>query len=112
MKQLSKAGIIRQKNQAQPISLEQENYMWRNGILGDDTPEKLVNTVLYLIGVYFALCACDEHKNLKVGFYSQLKIKVDPQMNLCYMEYVENHSKNNQGGIKSLHVKNKIAKAF
>ncbi len=86
--------------------------MWRNGILRDDTPEKLINTVLYLIGVHFTLHAYNEHKNLKVGFYSQLKIKVDPQTNLHYLEYVENCSKNNQGGIKSLHIKNKMAKAF
>ena len=81
MKQLSKARIICQKNQAQPISLQQEDFMWRNGILGDNTPEKLVNTVLYLISVHFTLYACDEHKNLKVSFYSQLKIKVDPETN-------------------------------
>ncbi len=86
--------------------------MWQNSILGDDTPEKLVNMLLYLIGVHFALHVCDKHKNLKVGAYSQLKIKIDPHTNYCYLEYVENRLKNNQGGIKSLHHKTKVAKAF
>lgn len=112
MKQLSTAGIIRQKKQAQPISLQQEEQMWQSGILGDDTPEKLVNTLLYLIGVHFTPQACNKHKNLKVSAYSQLKIKVDPETNHCYLEYVENRSKNNQGGILSLHHKTKTAKAF
>ena len=40
--------------------------MWNTGLLGDDSPEKLVNTLLYLIGVHFALRACDEYKVLKV----------------------------------------------
>ncbi len=112
MKELSTAGIICHKKQAQPITLQQEEEMWQNGILGNDTPEKLVNTLLYLIGIYFALHAYDEHKNLKVGTYSQLKIKIDPHTNYCYLEYMENQSKNNQGGIKSLHHKTKVAKAF
>ncbi len=86
--------------------------MWRSGILSDGTPEKLVNTLLYLISVHFALRACDEHENLKVGCYSQLKVKIDPETNYRYLEYVENCSKNNQGGIKSLHHKTKTAKAF
>ena len=81
-------------------------------MLGDDTPEKLVNTLLYLIGIYFTLHACDEHKALKVGAYSQLKIKVDPETNIRYLEYNEHYAKNHQGGIKSLYHKNKIVKAF
>lgn len=63
--------------------------MWQAGILRDDTPEKLVNTLLYLIGIHFALHACDEHKSLKVGAFSQLKIKVNPETNLRYLEYVK-----------------------
>lgn len=112
MKQLSKASIIHPENQAQPITIEQEEEMWRSGILGDDTPEKLINTLLYLIGVHFTFLACDEYKNLKVSAYSQLKVKIDPHTNHRFLEYVENRSKNNQGGIKSLHHKMKTAKAF
>ena len=112
MKQLSRDGIIRQKNQAQPISIEQENSMWKSGVLGDDTPEKLVNTLLYLVGMHFALWAHNEYKALKVGAFSQLKIKVDPESQLWYLEYNEHRAKNHQCGIKSLHHKNKIVKAF
>ncbi len=112
MKQLSTAGIIHHKKQAQPISLEQEDHMWKSRILGNDTPEKLVNTLLYLIGVHFALCVCDKYKNLKVGVYSQLKIKIDPHTNHHYLEYVKNHSKNNQGGLKSLPSQEQDSKSF
>ena len=49
------------------IIIDQENYMWSTGLLGDNTPEKLVNTLPYLIGVHFTLRAVEEHKALKVG---------------------------------------------
>ncbi len=85
--------------------------MWGTGLLGDDTPEKLVNTVLYLIGVHFALRACDEHKALKVGAWSQLRVKIDDVMQK-YLEYTEHKSKSFQGGLKSLHDNLKIVCAF
>ncbi len=64
MKELSSAGIIHHKKQAQPITLQQEKEMWQNGILGLNMPKKLVNMLLYLISVHFTLHVCDEHKNL------------------------------------------------
>ncbi len=76
MKQLSKQGVIRECQQAKPISVKEEDYLWNTGLLSDDTPEKLINMLLYLIGLHFALCECNEHKALKVGFYSQLRIKM------------------------------------
>ncbi len=53
--------------------------MWEKGILGDSEPEQLVNTVLYLIGLHFALHAVNEYKALKTGVYSQFKVKYDYQ---------------------------------
>ncbi len=67
--------------------------------------------MLYLIGLHFTLCACDEHKNLRCGMYSQFKIKVDDQ-GQNYMEYTEHQSKNYQGGLKNLHQKPKVVKAY
>ncbi len=56
-------------------------------------PEKLVNMLLYLIGLHFTLHACDEHKALKVSYYSQLRIKMDQETKRHYLEYTEKHSK-------------------
>ncbi len=55
MKELSKNGVIRERNQAQLILFADEERIWQTGLLRDDTPEKLVNTLLYLIGIHFAL---------------------------------------------------------
>ena len=46
MKQLSKLGAVCPKEQADPIDVSEEEIMWSKGILGDDTTEKLVNTLL------------------------------------------------------------------
>ena len=86
--------------------------MWETGLLSDDTPEKLVNTLLYLIGIHFTLHACDEYKALKVGAYTQFRVKVDPETKRKYLEYTEKHSKNFQGGIHSLCDKPKVVRAF
>ncbi len=67
MKELSKQGIVHEQQQAQLITVEDEDKIWQTGLLGDDTPEKLLNMLLHLISVHFALRACDEHKALKVG---------------------------------------------
>ncbi len=112
MKELSKEGVIREYQEAKAISIQDEEHLWQMGLLGDDTPEKLVNTLLYLMGLHFALRACDEHKALKVGYYSQLHTKMDHDSNRCYLEYTEKHSKSFQGGIQQLRDKPKVVYVF
>ena len=41
--------------------------MWKNNILGEETPEKLRETVLFLLGINLGLCAGDEHYALRRG---------------------------------------------
>ena len=42
-------------------SLEFEEKLWSDNILGEDSPDKLCSTVLYLLGVNCALRAGDKH---------------------------------------------------
>ncbi|CAC5389685.1 unnamed protein product [Mytilus coruscus] len=60
------------KKQAEEISLEEEEKLWASGSLGSDNARHLLNTLVYLIGLNFALRAkskADEggikHKNVK-----------------------------------------------
>ena len=55
MKDLSKQGKVAPRIKAEPISVSEEEMLWNKKISGDDTPEKLVDTLLYLNGVHFAL---------------------------------------------------------
>ena len=45
MKDLTSKGIGAVKKQAQPISPEQEDYLWEHGIFGIDDAESLINAV-------------------------------------------------------------------
>ena len=54
MKLLSKAGLFSVTRQADIITIEEENTLWHQKILGMDSPEQLLNTVFYVIGLNFA----------------------------------------------------------
>ena len=55
-------GVV---NHSTPISSKMEDQIWQAGVLGKDTSNKLVETVLFLIGVNFALRGGDEHQRLR-----------------------------------------------
>ena len=54
---LSKMGEVAPHEKAQPVRIGEEDILWKLGVLGDDTPLKLVDTILYLLGLDFALHA-------------------------------------------------------
>ena len=93
---LSKEGKISPREKPQPISQEEEDLLWKKGILGDDTPVKLSNTLVYLLGVNFALCAAEEHKRLKR--HGNFSVHYDEAVGLQYLIYKETVSKCNRGG--------------
>ena len=56
-------GVV--KRQAGLIIYEHEESLWCKGILGEDTPYKLHNMVLFLLGINAHLCAVEEHYYLR-----------------------------------------------
>lgn len=59
MKAHSKAGVGRHVRST-PITVDQEELMWSTGVLGEDNPDTLRNTVMYLLGISFALRGGEE----------------------------------------------------
>ena len=47
MKRLNATGNYINKNQAQPITPEQENRLWELGLLGEYSAQALLNTMVY-----------------------------------------------------------------
>ena len=112
MKELSHRGYVKPRVQACIITIEEEELLWKSGILGSDTPKQLVETLLYLFGLHFALCAGAEHRSCRVSETSQLKVHFDNNVGLYYLEYCEDTSKTNQGGLDNHKVNRKMVGTY
>ena len=102
--QASGIGIVQQK--AEPITFEEEEILWQKRILGDSSPQSLLDTMLYMNGLYFALRGGKEHRNLRHK-PSQIKL-IEKPGERSYLMYVEDVSKNHPGGLKGRKIKPKI----
>ncbi len=68
IKECTAAGLG-QKTSTSIVSIEAEDKMWNDGILGEPQPCQLSDTILYLLGVNLALHGGDKHKCLcRLGF--------------------------------------------
>ena len=55
MKCTGRLGVGTKKKQAEVISVEGEEHLWSNGLLGDKLPQILLTTMVYNNWLYFAL---------------------------------------------------------
>ena len=83
------------KKQAQPIGNDEEERLWQ---LGDHSAQALIDTMVYQMGLFFALWSGQEHHRLR-HVSSQVKL-FEPPGGRPYLFYQEDKSKTNQGGIK------------
>ena len=65
MKRLKSAGLGSKPKQAEPLYEEDEEELWQAMVLGDHSPQALLNTMIYMNRVYFALCSGAEHRQLR-----------------------------------------------
>ena len=82
---------------------QEEDLLWVKGCLGDHDPHTLLDTMLFLCDIHFALRSGEEHRSLRI---SQFEIQHDENGSECLV-YTENTSKNNQGGLSHRKVKPK-----
>lgn len=95
MKRLRSLGIGVQKKRAEPISIDEEGKLWEQKLLGETDPHVLLDTMVFMCGLYFALRSGKEHRDLTT---SQI-VLVTPSDGTPYLTYTENVSKNNRGGM-------------
>ena len=65
MKKLQGKGVGVNRKQAKPI-LPEEEQLWKTGVLGAHTPQSLLDTMVYMCELYFALRSGQEHRNLQL----------------------------------------------
>lgn len=107
MKERAHEGLGLHVKQAQVITVAQEQFLWEKGFLGDENPQQLVRTVLYLMGVHFGLRSGEHHRNIRRVFLSFGEDQAGK-----YLSYREPLSKTYTGGLAHRHLKPKIVKAY
>ena len=111
MKDRASRNIGTTVRQAQYISLEFENKLWDKGLLGENTPDKLRDTVLFLLGINLGLRAGDEHYDLRretLEKPSQIQFETDNSGVKCIVYREDSVTKTNDGGLKSMRKQRKI----
>ena len=109
LKQLHQSGVGSFKRQAEVISSDLENKLWNDHLLGDDTPQKLLDTLVFVLGLNLALRSGKEHRNLKPSMFQLCQ---PDSSQPPYLLYNECGSKNHQGGLNERKVENKSVKIF
>ena len=108
MKRISGAGIGSKKRQAEIITEEEEELLWGKGVLGDETPQSLLATMVFYNGLYFALRSGQEHRQLRRK-PCQIEV-VERKGERPYLVYTEDLSKNRPGGLKGHNTTPKVVK--
>jgi hypothetical protein len=109
MAERTRAGGKKKPRKCDILTEDHEEKLWSLGLLGDSDPTKLLNTLVYQLGLNFALRAADEHRNLRHN--AQIEIRRDVQGGR-FLRYTEDVSKTNQGGILHKDVKGKVVDAY
>ena len=104
MKRLYRLGVVSNIKKGQASSEDEENKLWKLGLLGDSPPRVSVvnllrvlsseHTVIFLIGKNFSLRSGKENRNLT---FNQLTLEPEIDKEPEKLVYVSFGEKNNQG---------------
>ena len=113
MKECTATGIGISVQKAQVLSSTDEDNLWSLGYLGMNTPDQLLNTVVFCIGKGFALRAGQEHRAVhRLGFNSQLTFMRDTDGEI-FLRYTEDIGlKTNKGRLCHCKVEAKTVDLF
>ena len=112
MKERAQQNISMTVRKAEFIPISFENKLWEKGILGEDNPDKLCDTVLFLIGINCGLRAVEEHHDLwrdAPGKPSQFSFKRNETGKRCLVYEEDMVTKTNDGGLASMRKERKIS---
>ena len=82
------------------FTCEEEDGLWKKGVIGLDTPIKLLRAIFFPNGINL------EHRSLKWSQVSRCTQTTDGLLKICYI-YVEHGSKNHSRGLSDLRYPNK-----
>ena len=82
-------------NRSRSLTKEEEEVLWQNGQLGEDTPRALLNTMWRLVTQHFGLRGQQEHHQMK-DFTLQRDDERDE-----FLTFAEGPTKTRQGGLRA-----------
>ena len=85
---------------------EEEETLWRTGLLGDSNPQQLLDTMIYCCGLFFALRSGREHRQLRRS-PPQIQL-IEQAVERASLKYQEDISKNHPGGLKGRKITPKV----
>ena len=106
MKSLAKKGHVKPIRRTEVITVEMESNLWERKILGDDSPRKLLDSLIFSIGIHCCLRACSEHRNLSCKNLYLESTNASGNMEEVLV-HNEIFSKNRQHGVSSCRVEPK-----
>ena len=98
---LHSTGVHREIKYARVLTKDDEEKLWRSGVMGTMTPKSLQNAVFYIVGKMFSLRGGVEMRHIKI---SQIKRCSDPDR----YDYNELVFKTNSGTFRKLNVTSKV----
>ena len=111
MKERTESNIGMTVRHAEVVDPSIEESLWKSNFLGEDTPDKLRSTVLFLLGMNCGLRAGDEHYDLRRDCpkkLSQIQFKHSSKGQRCVVYSEDSITKTNDGGLSSLRKDHKV----
>ena len=93
------------------INSEIENKLWEEGVLGEESPDQLHSTLLFLLSMNLGLRADDKHHALRRDTPtkpSQLSFKHNDKGVRCVVYIEDSVTKTNDGGLKHMRKDKKV----
>ena len=115
MKEHTALNIGVKRRQANVITYEFEKKLWEAGVLGEDCPDRLRDTVLFLLGVNCILRVSDEHYYLRRPMpsqQSQISFERRDSGVKCLVFREDTVSKTHDGGLKDMNSEHKEVWVF
>lgn len=110
MKRLQGKGLGSIKRQAEVLTREEEDKLWKAGLLGDKSPQQLLDTIIFYNGLCFALRSGREHRQLRQN-PCQIQL-IEKEGERTCLRYHEDTSKNRPGGLKGRKTKPKVVNHY
>ena len=71
-RKLRSEGVGAVQKHAEPFNKDEENSLWKSGVMGTHTPQALFNAIFYYNGKGCCLRGGEEHRNLKLSQFRKI----------------------------------------